>query len=158
MILMGDICRQGNTKVCVCLVRRRSVTRRYSRVLRDRGNAGRLWKLHGASERARVVQCYTHTHTHGEKRSALCVRYLILLVVNIVCVFEWHKTHPLAQWHRKSEKWMHLSAAPSVRTPPDYHLFHAKVSIFVSCCLSRRVIWFPIGLARLIIAPKFYCS
>jgi hypothetical protein len=92
------------------------------------------------SERARVVQCYTHTHTHGEKRSALCVRYLILLVVNIVCVFEWHKTHPLAQWHRKSEKWMHLSAAPSVRTPPDYHLFHAKVSIFVSSCLSRRVI------------------
>lgn len=90
-----------NTKVCVCLVRRRSVTRRYSRVLRDRGNAGRLWKLHGASERewCNVI----HIHTHGEKRSALCVRYLILLVVNIVCVFEWYKTHPLAQLHRKSE-------------------------------------------------------
>lgn len=116
--------------MCVCLVRRRSVTRRYSRVLRDRGNAGRLWKLHGASERewCNVI----HIHTHGEKRSALCVRYLILLVVNIVCVFEWYKTHPLAQWHRKSEKWMHLSAL-SVRTGADYHLFHAKVSVFVGC-------------------------
>lgn len=115
----------------MCLVRRRSVTRRYSRVLRDRGNAGRLWKLHGVSERAseRVVQCYTHTH--GEKRSALCVRYLILLVVNIVRVFEWIETHPLAQWHRKSEKWMHLSVAPRVCERRPITIFFMQNSLFL---------------------------
>lgn len=108
--------------------------------------ASRPWERGPPLEAAwseRVVQCYTHTHTHGEKRSALCVRYLILLVVNIVRVFEWYKTHPLPQWHRKSEKWMHLSMLllrecanaarlPSFSCKSVYFCYHS--------CLSRRVI------------------
>jgi hypothetical protein len=83
------------------------------------------------SERASAAMLYTC----GEKRSALCVRYLILLVVNIVRVFQWYKTHPLAQWRTGNPRSGCICLA-SVRTPLDYHLFHAKESIFVGSCLS----------------------
>jgi hypothetical protein len=127
--------------VCVCLVRRRSVTRRYSRVLRDRGNAG------SGSCMERVVQCYTHTHTWRKEISP--VRYLILLVVNIVCVFEWHIKHtPLVLWRRTGNPRSGCAFCMSAISI----FFHAKAPLF-GYGRSRWVICSPIG----IYLSRFYC-